>query len=164
MTEMDERFICLVSLAARDLSGMIARLGHAAEKIKKKNWRKTYGMGKCDTCKEGRIMTKETFIEKVNLRLVSEGSPVLDVSDLDEDVFSVINTVYTFHPAIDDISGEDQIADLYVNYGISVIRNMLLRAERMKKLEKQYKNIQSSLVTLQEEMDFVREGNRIDLF
>ena len=54
MTEMDERFICLVSLAARDLSGMIARLGHAAEKIEKKNWRKTYGMGKCDTCKEGK--------------------------------------------------------------------------------------------------------------
>ena len=54
ITEMDERFICLVSLAARDLSGMIARLGHAAEKIKKKNWRKTYGMGKCETCKEGK--------------------------------------------------------------------------------------------------------------
>ena len=75
-------------------------------------------------------------------------SPVLDVSDLDEDVFSVINTVYTFHPAIDDISGEDQIADLYVNYGISVIRDMLLRAERMKKLEKQYANLESSFAAL----------------
>lgn len=56
MTEMDERFICLVFLAARDLSGMIARSGHAAEKIKKEGEK---AMGKCDTCKEGRTMTKE---------------------------------------------------------------------------------------------------------
>jgi len=38
MTEMDERFICLVSLAARDLSGMIARLGHAAEELEENVW------------------------------------------------------------------------------------------------------------------------------
>ena len=163
MTEMDERFICLVSLAARDLSGMIARLGHAAEKIEKKNWRKTYGMGKCDTCKEGRIMTKETFIEKVNLRLVSEGSPVLDVSDLDEDIFSVINTVYTFHPAIDDISGEDQIADLYVNYGISVIRDMFIRAEIMKELEKKYADMESVFRGLPQEMASIRRGDKLQL-
>ncbi len=49
MTEMDERFICLVFLAARDLSGMIARSGHAAEKIKKEGEK---AMEKCDTCKE----------------------------------------------------------------------------------------------------------------
>lgn len=164
MTEMDERFIFLVSLAARDLSGMIFRLGHAAEKIKKEGQKGEKAMGKCDTCKEGRTMTKEEFIEKVNERLVLEGHPAFDASDLDEDVFSVINTVYTFHPAIDDVHGKDQIADLYVDYGISVIRDMLLRAERMKKLEKQYENIRSSLADLQKEMDSVREGNRIDLF
>ena len=121
-------------------------------------------MGKCDACKEERTMTKEEFIEKVNLRLSSEGSRELDVSDLGEDVFSVISTVYTFHPVIDDVHGKDMIADLYVDYGFSVIRDMLLRAERMKELEKQYKDIQSSLAVLQKEMDSVREGNGIDLF
>lgn len=121
-------------------------------------------MGKCGTCKEENLLTKEEFIEKVNLRLSSEGSRELDVSDLGEDVFSVISTVYTFHPVIDDVHGKDMIADLYVDYGISVIRDMLLRAERMKKLENQYKNIQSSLAALQEEMDSVSKGDRIDLF
>ncbi|RKI83337.1 hypothetical protein D7V90_10075 [bacterium 1xD42-87] len=164
MTELDERFICLVSLAARDLSGMIARLGHAAEKIKKEGQGGEKAMGKCDTCKEERIMTKEEFIERVNARIILGNCQISKVHDISDADFSVISTVYVFHPAIDDLHGKDQTADLYVSYGISVIRDMLLRAERMKELEKQYGNIRSSLASLQKEMDSVRKGNRIDLF
>lgn len=121
-------------------------------------------MEKCDTCQEEKFMTKEEFIDKVNERLIAEGNPALKPDDLSGEDFSVINTVYAFHPAINDVFGKDQITDLYVNYGFSVIMDMLVRAKRMEELEKQYKNIQSSLAVLQEEMDSVRKGNKINLF
>lgn len=121
-------------------------------------------MEKCDTCQEEKFMTKEEFIDKVNERLIAEGNPALKPDDLSDEDFSVINTVYAFHPAIDDVFGKDQITDLYVNYGFSVIMDMLVRAERMQKLEKQLKNMKSALGDLQDEIYFVRKGQRITMF
>lgn len=40
-----------------------------------------------------------------------------------------IETVYAFHPSIPNVGGERMIAELYVNCGMTLIYDMLPRAE-----------------------------------
>lgn len=53
----------------------------------------------------------------------------------DED-YSTIEYVYTWHPAINEVNGKIQIADLYMNYGMTVIEDMMERAGNMEKVTK----------------------------
>lgn len=115
-------------------------------------------MGRNDTCKEEKVMTKEEFIEKVNERLTARGSQPLRTDELSVEDFSVINTVYTFHPAINNVSGKDQIADLYVYYGFSVIVDMLFRADEVKRLEEGIRDANASIDGFRKRLVLVAEG------
>lgn len=46
----------------------------------------------------------------------------IHVNDLD---WTTIEYVYTWHPAIDAVKGKNQIAYLYVNFGMSLINDMM---------------------------------------
>lgn len=52
-----------------------------------------------------------------------------------DEVYSTIEYVYTWHPAIDEINGKGQIAYLYKYYGMTVIEDMVGRAGKMEKAE-----------------------------
>jgi len=67
-------------------------------------------------------MQKHEFEEKIGMK----------VSDND---YEVIETVYTYHPSINDVNGKNQIVDLYANYGMRVIRDMLPTAEKAAVIE-----------------------------
>ncbi len=58
---------------------------------------------------------------------------------------NIIQTVYTFHPAINDVGGKGQIAKLYLEYGMTVIKDMLLRAERLMMLERELAKAQKAI-------------------
>lgn len=38
--------------------------------------------------------------------------------------WKIIEKVYTFHPSISETKGKEQIADLYTEYGMGIIRDM----------------------------------------
>lgn len=111
-----------------------------------------------DSCEKCEFMTNGAFVDLVNSMIQSEDVQISSISDED---FEVIETVYRYHPAIDVTFGWERLADLYANFGFSVIIDMLPRAERMRCMEKQLADIESSLATLREEMDAVRKGMKL---
>lgn len=44
--------------------------------------------------------------------------------------WEAIHTVYQWHPVIKDVGGQQQIANIYINLGMTVIYDMLPRAKR----------------------------------
>ena len=49
--------------------------------------------------------------------------------------YKIIEYVYMYYPAIDEVHGKDQIASLYNMFGMTVINDMLPRARRGEQLE-----------------------------
>lgn len=77
--------------------------------------------------------------------------------------YSVIETVYLFHPSISETDGKVEIAELYVRFGWAVIMDMKPRAELMAQkqvlaIERELSDIKSSMLALQQDMDIVRNG------
>ena len=74
-------------------------------------------------------MTYDEFIHKCE-RMT--GTKNVSVSD---DDFKVIEFVYTYHPAISEVQGKEQIALLYMTFGMTVINDMKPRALKARELE-----------------------------
>ena len=74
-------------------------------------------------------MTKIEFIH--NCELVTDTKNV----SISDDDFKVIELVYTFHPAISETRGKEQIALLYTTFGMTVINDMKPRALKARELE-----------------------------
>lgn len=91
-------------------------------------------------------MNKEEFEQRIG------GS----VSDRD---YAVIDKVYTWHPAIDDVTGKEQIATLYKAGGMLVIRNMEEMADTLISLEKEEMKIRALLDKIHERKERVESGN-----
>lgn len=78
-----------------------------------------------------------------------------------EEEYKLIEYVYTFHPAISEVEGKEQIATLYLNFGMSLIRDMKPRAELMEKKEKELRVAREALRKVQEEITEIRAGGEI---
>ena len=72
-----------------------------------------------------------------------------EVSDRE---MNIIQTVYTFHPAIKDVGGKRQIAKLYLEFGMTVIQDMLPRAERMMILDREFHKAKAEMDRVKNEM------------
>ncbi len=81
-----------------------------------------------------------------------------EVSDRE---YTIIERVYTFHPAISETEGKRQIAELYVNFGMALIMDMVPRAELMAKKEEELRAARWELKKLQEEIEEIRKGGAI---
>ena len=55
-----------------------------------------------------------------------------------DEEYKVIEAVYTWHPAINDTTGKDQMKTLYTQFGFGVIRGMLPVAENCYRHENDY--------------------------
>lgn len=75
-----------------------------------------------------------------------------------DEEYKLIEYVYTFHPAISETEGKKQIAYLYMNFGMSIIRDMKARAELMEQKEYQIRLTKATLKKLQEQIEEIREG------
>lgn len=91
-------------------------------------------------------MMKSEFIERI-------GS---EISDKD---YSIVEKVYTWHPAISETDGKEQISILYKTGGMVLINNMLKAAEMMEKLESEKQQIRVKLDKINERIRLVKEGD-----
>jgi len=71
-------------------------------------------------------MMKQEFINLINAKTADSRT------DFNDDNYAIIEKVYMFHPAID---GKDSIIDLYLTFGMTIIIDMLPRAEKIEAVE-----------------------------
>lgn len=102
-------------------------------------------------------MTKEEFMNKVAEATPKEKKiPVVSNTD-----YALIERVYTFHPAISETEGKRQIAELYVNFGMVLIMDMLPRAEVMATKERELREARAALNRIQEEIEEIKRGGEL---
>ena len=88
--------------------------------------------------REGRYeMQKAEFEERI------EGQ----VSDED---YKLIEFVYQWHPVIRNVSGKDEVAELYKSFGMALFRDMEPRAKKAKEVEEQMTSCRLEIETLTE--------------
>ena len=91
-------------------------------------------------------MIKEEFRDLVGL----------EVSDED---YAVIEQVYQFHPAVSEVSGKEEVAELYKSFGMSMFYDMLARAERNRELKRQLRQVQEDEERIKQEMEKLTHGS-----
>jgi hypothetical protein len=102
-------------------------------------------------------MNKQEFMEKV-AEVTPKEKQIPEVPDRE---YSIIEKVYTFHPAISETEGKRQIAELYVNFGMVLIMDMLPRAEVMAKKERELSEAKAALNRIQEEIEEIKRGGEL---
>lgn len=76
-----------------------------------------------------------------------------------DDDYDIIENVYTWHPAIDEVKGKDQIATLYKTGGMPLIKSMLEAANIMMNLEKERQEAMRRLEKINSRIKVVTGGN-----
>lgn len=90
-------------------------------------------------------MMKHEFEERV-------GGTISDNS------YAIIEKVYTWHPAISDTDGKDQIATLYKLGGMPMINSMVEAAEIMQDLDRERQQARIRLENVNRRIDLVEAG------
>lgn len=72
--------------------------------------------------------------------------------------YALIEKVYTFHPAINEVSGKAQVAMLYAEFGIRVFKDMEATADRAMILEQSIRTKRSELAKALDEYEELRRG------
>ena len=100
--------------------------------------------------KEKIKMTKKEFLEKAGNNIT--------VSD---ENFRIIDYVYQYHPSIqnNNVKGIEQMIDLYKNYGMALIKNMVYLANERRKLQNRMQDLKRDLENCQLEMNRMKEGD-----
>ena len=73
--------------------------------------------------------------------------------------YKVIELVYTWHPAISNTTGKKQMADLYTNFGMSVIKGMVPVAQKMSEIDMERRKLQAKMDMLKEREEMLKEGD-----
>ncbi len=108
-------------------------------------------------------MTKQEFLDRVQAVLESEGIKGEKAGISDNDYRSV-EFVYTWHPAISEVNGKDQIAKIYVDFGMSIISDMVSRSHIMREKETELMRLQSSINELKGDIEDLKKGVSLDMF
>lgn len=94
-------------------------------------------------------MMKEEFVRELQ---AIRGDATITADD-----YAIVEYVYTWHPAIADVGGKRQIAEIYVHGGMLVIRDMLARAKKaenadgkMREIRRDIAGMEAKLAELQE--------------
>lgn len=67
----------------------------------------------------------------------------------DED-YKLIEFVYQFHPVIRNVSGKDEVAELYKSFGMALFRDMEPRAKKAKEVKEKMTSCRLEIETLTE--------------
>lgn len=65
--------------------------------------------------------------------------------------YEVVEFVYQYHPAIKNITGKDDVAELYTRFGVGIFREMSCMANRAMELERKVSCCKAELEKLMEE-------------
>lgn len=74
--------------------------------------------------------------------------------------YSIIEKVYTFHPAISNTEGKDQIAQLYKIGGMSIILDMVKTAEIAADLDDEMRRARANVNWIQKRQEMLADGDR----
>lgn len=66
--------------------------------------------------------------------------------------YKVIETVYQWHPSVSNVSGKEEVAELYKSFGITIFYDMYPRAEMACDLEKKLQRAQSEVEKIKEKI------------
>lgn len=65
--------------------------------------------------------------------------------------YSVIETVYNFHPSISNTDGKQQVKMLFDNFGIAIFYDMLARATKCRDIEQRINDYNAKIYELKKE-------------
>lgn len=101
-------------------------------------------------------MTREEFENKAREFCESTGKSFRS-PNVEE--MKLINYVYVYHPSISNVRGKEQIAYLYVIFGMRLIRDMENTARVMENYEIKQRKLREELKKLDDDMeDFMNGG------
>lgn len=106
-------------------------------------------------------MTRQEFIEKI--AEIDEGKAALADRMIHDEQYRMIETVYTFHPVIDEVEGKKQIAMIYAAGGMAVIRDMVPTAIRGRQIEAELRELQAKEHNLKGELERLRTGKEEEI-
>ena len=92
-------------------------------------------------------MTKQEFIAQVQA-VTNDATSAISAED-----YKVVEYVYTWHPAIADVGGKRQIAEIYVHGGMLVIRDMLPRAQKAEEYDRKIRAIRKDIAGMEKQVD-----------
>ena len=78
----------------------------------------------------------------------------------DED-YRIIEFVYMYHPAFNEVYAKDAIADLFTAYGMRIIYDMVPAAKKGKILEEKIQVCSQELSKLRTEYDELKSGGAV---
>ena len=73
--------------------------------------------------------------------------------------YRVIETVYQWHPSVKEVSGKEEVAELYKSFGMAIFHDMLPRAEKNRELERQFLHARAEMERIRVEMEELSRGN-----
>jgi len=100
-------------------------------------------------------MTREEFVNKARQICDSTG---IKFSSPTTDEMKLIDYVYMYHPSISNIDGKDQIAYLYVHFGMRLIRDMRNTAHVMEDYEIKERKLKAELNKLKDDRECFLSG------
>lgn len=100
-------------------------------------------------------MTREEFVNKARQICDSTG---IKFSNPTTDEMKLIDYVYMYHPSISNIDGKDQIAYLYVHFGMRLIRDMRNTAHAMEEYEIRERKLKAELSRLKDSLESFING------
>ena len=95
---------------------------------------------------EDKAMMKHEFEERVG-------------GEISDQNYEIIETVYTWHPAINEVGGKDQIATLYETGGMPLIKSMLEAANIMMDLDKERRQAMRRMEEIRRRIETVASGD-----
>lgn len=84
--------------------------------------------------------------------LKSEFETMADIEEISNQDYKIIENVYMYHPAIDDIRGKEQIVYLYKEFGMTVIKDMEKRALQYKRTLEQINEHERMIMNIKERL------------
>lgn len=101
-------------------------------------------------------MNKAEFECEVNKL---SGDSTFSVTDK---TFGMITHVYTFHPSISETNGKAQIAYLFYNFGMRIIKDMYPTATKMAELEEEKAEAVRNLNNINDKINKFKYGGDIE--
>lgn len=98
------------------------------------------------------------IIEKRYNRMTKQEFKELTKRSFTDDEYEIIEKVYTFYPTISNTEGKKQIAYLYDNFGMCIIKDMSIRASKTMLVEQQLLKQANELEETQKKLENLKKG------
>ncbi len=87
----------------------------------------------------------------------SEFEDLVHGSVTDEE-YELIETIYMWYPAIRNTSGKEEVAELYLSFGIIIFKDMFQRAMKLKEIDGEIRSLNWTKDRLIAERERLKKG------